>query len=198
MEAQLNEKQSLEIITNMIRKTRHRLSESAFDYLMWGWLVFIAAVLQFILLKIPGLEAYAWYTWPVFMTGGGIASGIYNSRKAKEKGHETHIDYMMKYIWGGFIVLMFILLLHAPKIGWTGTQTLIMAMYGLGTFISGALLRFRPMIFGSISAWALAVTGYLFPFFSENIAHTVLLLAASIVTAYLIPGYLLKRSPDYV
>jgi uncharacterized membrane protein YhaH (DUF805 family) len=198
MQNEFNHQQSMEIITSMIQKTRHQLKISAFDYLFWGWLAFISAALQYILLQFERTMPYAYLTWAVMMTFGGIFSGIYHKRKSKELGYESHISYLLKYLWLAFIVFVFIILAHSFKTGWTGTQTLIIAMYGLGIFLSGIILKFKPMIIGGISGWLLSLLGLYLPYFSNSAENTVLLVAISIVITYLIPGYLLKNSKDYV
>lgn len=198
MKNELDQIQSMEIITSMIQKTRHQLKSSAFDYLLWGWLAFISAALQYILMQFQETVQYSYFTWAVFMSGGGIFSGIYNSRKAKNLGFESHISYLLKYLWLGFIIYVFILLAHSFKTGWTGTQTLIIGMYGLGIFLSGIILKFKPMVVGGVISFILSIVGLFIPFFSNSMENTVLLLAFSIVVTYLIPGYLLKKSEDYV
>lgn len=198
MENQINEQQSMDIIAQMIQRSRHRLSESSFDLLLWGWLAFSAATFQYILYQFETTVEFSWFTWPVIMTIGGITAGIMGNRRIKEKGHESQIDFYMKYIWLGFIVMLFIILIHAPKLGWTGCYTMIIALYGLGIFSSGAILKYKPMMLAGAAAWVLSAIGVFVPFFHQSFENTLLLLASSIVVAYLIPGYMLKKSPDYV
>ena len=59
---------------------------------------------------------------------------------------------------------------------------------GLGTVISGVVLKFTPLSLGGILLLA-------FSFFSANVGKETLLLlyAMVIIVAYLVPGYLLKR-----
>ena len=109
MQNEFNHQQSMVIITSMIQKTRHQLKISAFDYLFWGWLAFISAALQYILLQFEQTISYAYLTWAVMMTFGGIFSGIYHKRKSKELGYESHISYLLKYLWLAFIVFVFII-----------------------------------------------------------------------------------------
>lgn len=198
MQNQINEQQSAEIIAQMIKKTRHRLSESAFDLLLWGWLAFSSAILQYVLYQFESTIDYSWFTWPVFMTIGGISSGVINARKTKLKGHETQIDYYMKNVWLGFIIMLFFILFHAPLLNWTGCYTLIIALYGLGIFTSGVILKYEPLKWGGVGAWLISALGIFLPFFRESFENTLLLLALSLVVSYLIPGYMLKKSPDYV
>jgi hypothetical protein len=56
----------------------------------------------------------------------------------------------------------------------------------LGTFISGKLLKFTPLVVGGIINWILAcIAGYL------HYDYQMLLTAVAILTSYIIPGHLL-------
>ena len=63
--------------------------------------------------------------------------------------------------------------------------TLVLA--GIGTFVSGAMMRFMPLKVGGIIMWAAAA-------WSFHISETDQLLvnAATVAIAYLIPGYIMR------
>jgi hypothetical protein len=69
-----------------------------------------------------------------------------------------------------------------------------MGLYGLGTFISGGILKFKPLVFGGIASFVLVALTVFIPALSESFNGALLMLAASIIVSYLIPGYMLKRS----
>ena len=50
--------QSLRVIQSMIDKTKNSISDKSFYFLLWGWLVFIGALLQFTLKVIVRTEAH--------------------------------------------------------------------------------------------------------------------------------------------
>jgi hypothetical protein len=55
------------------------------------------------------------------------------------------------------------------------------------TFLSGILLRFRPLVIGGIGCWVLSVlAGYI------DYDYQLLLLAAAMIIAWIIPGYILR------
>jgi len=64
---------------------------------------------------------------------------------------------------------------------------LIMIIYGFGTWVSGGVLKYAPLIIGGVICWVLAGIAFYFPF---NVQ--ILLLALSILIAYIIPGHMLK------
>ena len=130
---------------------------------------------------------------------GGISSGIYGKKQGEKAGYSTHLDRAMMFVWIGFVIyLVLVLLMSAtgtfgPK-GWNISFVLIMGLYGLGTFISGGLLKFKPLIFGGVASFVLVALSTLIPTLVADFNGALIMLAVSIIVSYLIPGYMLKRS----
>ena len=76
---------------------------------------------------------------------------------------------------------------HIYSRGGLSPVPFILILVGFATFMSGVLLRFRPLIFGAAVIWA----GALWCLFLSPPQH-LLLQAATAVLGYLIPGYLLN------
>lgn len=188
METTFNEKDSIRVITEMIENSKSNLKDNSFFYLLWGWLVLIASVTSFVLLKMGFSEIY-WIPWPILMFGGGIVSGIAGYRIGKKAKAKTMFDTTMAYLWSGFVITLFIILFIAASgnISWQVSNVLIIALYGLGTFVSGGILKFKPLIIGGIFSWAIAIATIFIPEI-----YSMLMVSLSIVVAYLIPGYMLK------
>ncbi len=182
----LTEQESLQIIQQMVDKAKGNVGDDAIFYLLWGWLVLIASILHFTLNYLG--NPHFWAVWPVLMTAGGIASGIIGARKAKKQPTKGYIDKLMGYLWGGFVITLFIVLIQARLIGWNYAYAIMISLYGLATFISGGVLNFKPLIYGGITAWILSIISFYVP-----MNWVVLLVGLSMITSYLIPGYLLKN-----
>ena len=73
-------------------------------------------------------------------------------------------------------------------IGAAAVYPIIIVLYGIGTFVSGGALKFMPLKAGGIVCWILAVIAIRVDF-----EYQLLLIAAAVLIAYLIPGYLLKQ-----
>jgi hypothetical protein len=187
METKFNEQDSLRVIHEMIENSKAKISDNGFFYLLWGWLVLIASISNFILLKIEFEQA--WLPWPILMIGGGIVSGIAGYRIGKKAKVITFFDKAIIYLWYGFVVTLIIILVTAGfgRMSWTATNTLIIALYGLGTFVSGGILKFKPLIFGGVFCWIISLVTLFIPEL-----YSLLMVALSIIVAYLIPGYMLK------
>jgi hypothetical protein len=63
-----------------------------------------------------------------------------------------------------------------------------MLLYGIPTFITGGVFKFRPMIFGGIICWVLAMVSMY-----TGVETDMLLMAACGLFAWLIPGIILWR-----
>jgi hypothetical protein len=191
METNLTEQESMKIIQEMIATSKNKIKDNSFFYLLWGWLVLIASLSNYFLLRIN--YEYAYLPWPILMFGGGIASAIAGFRLGKQARVISHFDKMMMYLWWGFFFTLMIIIVMSSvhKIPWTSTDPLIISLYGLGTFVSGGVLRFKPLIIGGIACWIISIIAFFVA--PENV---LLLTALSIIISYLIPGYILKSKEN--
>jgi hypothetical protein len=188
MEKQFDEKQSLATISEMIQNARERIMDDGIWYLLWGYLVFAAAISHYILMEFVHWD-YAWLPWPVFMVLGGIISAFIAHKKASGAPYTTFFDTVMISLWSAFLIVLLMILAFAGlgKINHLAAYPLIMIIYGFGTWVSGGILKFIPLIVGGVICWIIAGIAFYYPF---NIQ--ILLLALSIVIAYIIPGHMLK------
>lgn len=187
MDTNLTQQQSLKIIQEMIATSKNNLKDNSFFYLLWGWLVLVASLTHFTLLQIGWSHPYI--VWPVLMTLGAVVSVIAGYRLGKKAKVMSHVDKMIIYLWYGFLAVMSILIAMAivGKISWTMLYPVIIALYGLGTFVSGGVLKFKPLIVGGVVCWIISVAAFFTP-----PLYVLLLIALSVIIAYLVPGYLLK------
>ena len=68
----------------------------------------------------------------------------------------------------------------------------ILILAGFPTFVSGIHIKFRPLIFGGICFWIMALV---VSFGGPSIAP--LGMPVAVLTGYLIPGYMLKNKVDH-
>ena len=178
--------QSLQLIELMIAKTKADLRENRFYFLLWGWTTFIAIVMQFVL-KVGLHYKHHYMVW-LLMFVAGIISIIGAQKDAKKSKVRTYVGESMSQLWMGigisFFVLSFII---TVGIGWVHAWPFIILMYGLGTFISGKILQFTPLVAGGIICWILAATSV---FVDYN--YQLLLAAAAIFFSYLLPMYIIR------
>lgn len=185
--SELDPQESLAIITKMIHQTQNNVKHNAVFFLLWGWLTLFGAIMHYVLLEVIQFSRPE-IGWPILMTAGAITAGVLGSKQAKRKQVTTHLDRSLGYLWGGFGVFLLTLLGFMPVIGFGKTYPIIMLLYALGTFVTGGILQFKPLKIGAIACWLLAISAFFAPFSTQ-----LILLGASIVVAYLIPGYLLNQ-----
>ena len=61
--------QSLQVIQSMIQKAKQDVVKNSFYFLLWGWLVFITALLNFVLMKFTDIKQ-PYIVWNIMWFGG--------------------------------------------------------------------------------------------------------------------------------
>lgn len=186
MQEDFSPQQSLQLIESMIKKVRADMGENRFYFLFWGWFAFVAILGQFILKVIVGYPHH-YVVWAGVIPAV-IVTIIYSSRRER-RAVQTYVGDSMKYLWTGigisFFVLSFIIQNSTGK--WLIAYPFFILFYGLGTFVSGMILRFKPLVIGGIFNWLLACACVLLPY-----DYQLLVAAAAILTSYIIPGHLIQ------
>lgn len=187
MNDQLTPIQSIELIQSMISKTKRSLKENSFYFLFWGWLAFGALLVQF-LLKAVLHYPHHYLVWLV--TIPAVFVTVWYGRKHERRSARTYLGDSMGQLWMGIGISFFVLsiIISAGPSGWLYAYPFFILFYGLGTFISGRLLQFKPMVIGGIINWVLAALCPLLPY-----DYQILLAALALLTSYIIPGHLLNR-----
>jgi len=184
-EKQLTQEESLRIIHEMIASAKNDVKSDSFIFLLWGWLVFIASISQFILINMEiEWNSIPWMLMPI----GGVITAIYVFRRGKKEKVKTHVSEFLKYTWIAFgAALAVIMFFHQ----WGNSQILpiIMTLYGIGLFISGGALKFTPLILGGIFCWLCAIAAFQI----EGI-YQLLIIASAVFGGYIVPGYLLQMN----
>lgn len=191
METDMDERRSIEVIQQMIMNGKRKISSGSIFYLVWGWAVLVAGLSQYILLNVVQYDKH-WVTWPVSMTLAAFVSILIGRRQTKAQRFVTFTDVAMKYLWGGFVIYLFAVLFMSPHIGWGASYVLIVGLYGFGTFVSGGILQFRPLIVGGLASISLSFAAIFIPAIAQSFSNVLLLLCASIIVSYLVPGYMLR------
>jgi hypothetical protein len=178
--------QSLQVIQSMISKTKQDMSDDGIYFLVWGWITFIACTGQFILKHIINYDQHYQVWWLVVV--GIVFSIWYGIKEDKQRRVKTYIGEAMKYLWIGMGVSYFVLGMILSKIGWgSSVFPFFIMLYGLGTFVSGSIIKFRPLIIGGIIAWVLAIGAAYMEY-----DYQMLFGAAAILISYIIPAYMLR------
>jgi hypothetical protein len=188
-EKEMTGEESLKIITEMINKTKVNIRQGSFHLLFWGWLIIICSLSEYFLYKFTDFEN-PWYVW-YFVIPGVFISMIYGFAKGRKTQMHTYADMLYVWTWMAFLFASIVLsILRSDNMGSFGPYILTVA--AIPTFLSGFIIRFRPLIYGGISFWIFAIIGH---FGGYDLA--ALSVPVAMLTGYLIPGYLLKSKVDH-
>jgi len=189
-EENFDPKQSLLLIESMINRAKDKFAEDGSMYLLWGWVVFVCSLTQFVLLhfyKYP-YHYIVWFaSWIIV-----IYQVVYIRKKIKRRRVRTYTGYILGYVWLTFVIVIFLLAFLIGRLTegdyYIHISPILLTIYGIPIFLSGIILRFRPLIIGGIGCWILSIAAMLI----ENYDYQFLLIPLAMIIAWIIPGYLLR------
>jgi hypothetical protein len=189
LEEQLSPQESFAVIQKMIDTAKNQFSENGHLYLLWGWIVLICSVSQFLLLTVFHYQ-YHYMVW--MLTWVALIYQTYYLIKEKRREKvKTYTDKILGFVWIVFLIMMCLFaFLFGNQMGDSFYKVMslsFLALYGMPTFLSGIILRFKPLILGGIGCWLLSIIALYIPY-----DYRLLLLAVAMVIAWIIPGYLLR------
>ncbi len=183
---QMTGEESLRIITDMIQKTRVNIKHGSFHLLLWGWLILICSLSDYLIRQFTTFEKtyYVWWlTIPAI-----IVSMIYGFSKGRKQAVYTYIDRIYMWTWMAAIptAAIMIIMLIGNNVNFIGSFMLM--LFALPTFMSGIMIKFKPLMIGGVCFWILALVGH---FSGPHIES--LTIPIGMLSGYLIPGYLLRK-----
>ncbi|MBX2966226.1 MAG: hypothetical protein KF845_08790 [Cyclobacteriaceae bacterium] len=182
----LDPRQSLDLIASMISQAQGNMSSSSFYFLLWGWVIAFCNFGMYYFHKFTNYAAYAHYVWLLGIPAS-IITVIYSMRQEKSKGAITHLDKIMMWLWIGMMISIFPTWMFGDKINWMVNAIVLMPI-GTATFVSGIVLRFKPLLVGGIIFWISGVLCYIVSPLDQFIVGGV-----AMILGYLVPGYMLRN-----
>lgn len=201
-EKPFSEKESLNLITDMINKAKQSFHDSGIGPIMWGSIVMFCSLVTYAKIKFDfELPFDIWLLTLLAI----IPQIIISYKSGKSRKARSYNDIAMDYIWISFGIALF-LLIHAnsgisknfqqdfgnyfESAGFRFfdyTTSLFLIIYGIPTFITGGIMKFKPMIFGGIFCWVCSIAAVYTPALTD-----LLLMAASAFFAWLLPGLIMN------
>lgn len=177
--------ESMLLINEMIGKAKKSYITKGTGSILWGVLIIVCSMVTWS--QIHFNYKLGFDIWLLLIVA--LAAQIYFGIKEKSKRQfETYDQRAMQYTWTAFGIAIFLVIFYQNNQQVENGTFLIMLMYGIPTFITGGLFRFKPMIFGGICCWVFAVITL---YVNEEIQ--MLLMAMSGLLAWLIPGLILMN-----
>lgn len=187
----INETEALEIIEQMIQKTKQGISDNGFYWILWGWLVFISALTDYTLLVFLKKENHS-LVWGILMPLGGCITAFAGRREKKKRrtGAKTYVDEIMTYVTTAYVISLMIICLIMPMNSgtWKGFYPVIMVLYATITYITGGIVKSKPLRMGSFLNWACAIVAFFVTYDWQ-----LLLLALAVLGGFIIPGHIQNK-----
>ena len=184
---QLNPTESLSIISKAISQTKENFKGQSFYFLMWGWIIAIASFCNYLLISFTEFRQ-DYLPWLILIPMGWAISIVYSVKKERTKQYETYFEVFLKYLWivlgATFMVSVFISI--SLKIQ---PAVFLLLIAGIGTVVSGLIMKFKPLTIGGVLFFVFAIASIY-----VDKSSTLLINTIAVITGYLIPAYLLKKS----
>ncbi|MDT8400764.1 MAG: hypothetical protein RQ743_03635 [Bacteroidales bacterium] len=171
----------------MITRIKLNIRYGVFHLLFWGWLIVACSLAEYSLYTFTSFEN-SWLVW-LLTIPGVFVSLIYGYVKGSKQTVHTYAERIYVWLWLAFLltaIILFVFLGIEKRMYTVGPYVLILAAFS--TFLSGIIIKFRPLIIGGISIWVFSLIG-----FFAGPAIGPLAVPAAVITGYLIPGYMLKN-----
>jgi hypothetical protein len=214
-EKQLSEKESLQLITDMIQKVKNSYHDKGIGPLLWGTVVAIASFVSYLQLEYDFKLPFD--IWWIVM-GAIIPQIILINRDTKTQKIKRHEDEALNAVWLVYALTIFGLSFFQSFVpqaaeqimklnGWQLVRhelnnskpdetilpftpsfySIYILIYAFPTLVTGIVKKFWPMIIGAIITYIL----FMVSCFTET-KYDFLLGAIAAISCWLIPGIVLR------
>lgn len=203
-EKPLNEKESLQLIQQMIVMAKKEQRDDGRGWILWGWMLLMAS-----LLTVANLH-FGWFSIFFFWNVFGAVSAIFFlyelartflfKRRQKVKTYTS--DLFSKLNGGFFISLMFIIVainfgsrVLAKTYGAFDMSfinlgfALLINLYAFWILIYGTALNFQPSVTAAYCTWGIGFVAL----FANHFEQVMLLHGLAALVGYIIPGTIANR-----
>jgi len=188
-EKMMTGEESLKIITEMINKTKVNIRQGSFHLLFWGWLITVCSLSEWLITNLTHY-AHPYYVW-ILVIPGAFVSMIYGAVTGRKAKVQTYADKLYMWTWIGFLFAAIVLfIVQSDRM--ENVTPYILLLAGFPTFLSGFIVKFKPLIAGGICFWVIAI---LVHFAGPSLA--LLGTPVAMLTGYLIPGYMLRNKVNH-
>ncbi len=182
--------QSLRVIERMIDQAKQSFSRLSFYFLLWGVLLTLAMTATHVLADEAQALRYG-APWAVAGLLGGALSSWYGSRQSRKEQVLNPMDRIIHWLWASFVIAL-LLVLFTTLLAGGDPAVPITLMTGIPTFLTGQIMRFRPLVWGGMLFWAAGVAMQLAPDPGTRAA----VYCAAMMLGYIVPGILLMRKEN--
>lgn len=198
-EKKLTEKESLELITQMIHSSKQKMEVGdGNQFLYWGYCTAILSILLFSLIKLTDSLIWTWGWMLLF----GVWPLIAYKKKQKPATVVTYTDKVINQVWQvmgwmfafTFITSGIIEILLYQQANFIIMLPLSLLYSGLGVSITGIIIQERWMVYSPIVAFVICI--YMLTMLIHNEPITLLwylYFGLSFVIMMIVPGHILNH-----
>lgn len=198
-EKKLTEKESLELITQMINSSKQKMEVgNGNQFLYWGYCTAILSVVLFSLIKLT--DSFIW-TWG-WMLLFGVWPLISYKKRQNPTGVVTYTDKVINQVWyvlGWMFAFTFITsgaieMLLFQQANFITMLPLSLLYAGIGVSITGIIIQEKWMIYSPIVAFIICI--YMLTMLIHNESITLLwylYFGLAFVIMMIIPGHILNH-----
>jgi len=153
----LTEKESLEVITSMIARTKKRYIGDGNILLLWGYLSVAVAAAIWILIACTHNGVWNWL-WFLIWIVGGIATPIMAKKQRMETLVKTYSDKVTSRIWtvvgfSGIATTFFCLafMLFGGKDAWSAMFVFALIVVPCAEFAQGVIIEEKSLVIGGLT-----------------------------------------------
>ena len=138
--------QSLALITEVIQEAKSRLEEDGLIYMMWGILLFVASMGQYLLFRTEqwDINYYPYFLIPL----GALASQVYYARKQRRQSNQILKNISLIWAIIGFNLMLL------GFFGWpllkSNLLPIILILLGIGVATVGQVSKSRMFLLSGV------------------------------------------------
>jgi hypothetical protein len=102
----------------------------------------------------------------------------------------THLDRINGFLWYSYGIVVLAIVMFGFKINYQ-LNPIILLISAVPAFVSGVVIRFRPLMVGGFLFWVFGVVCFL-----SHGPWQYLIGALAVTTGHLVPGLLLRNKTD--
>ena len=192
-EKNLDADQRIELIQQMIRGTRQRLSFGSSNlFLLWGYLLAATAIVIFVLLKTTDCRTWLWLWLPAATTGGAVTWWHNRFRAPQVK---SYTDRLLEQIWECIAGLAaFSTFVICMEREWPVDPLFpVLLLISAGLFISGTVIHNKYMYYVSCFLLPVAFGIIRESWINVNPDGNLIQFAVAVLVGLTGSGYALKR-----
>lgn len=183
-------KEEIQLIKTMLEKTKKATAESGTLFIVWGVLITLALVGNYVLAYFKKYD-WEWLNWIVVTVAGWVYSVIYGIRKERLEPVRTYIQTAARHLYfacGTTFLLVGIVFPLFKVYPHEAIPVLIAAVSGVLFFVMGGIYEW-PLLKWAGALWWIGAVGMSF---TKNDSGRILVFTILFIAAYLVPSFILR------